>query len=281
MREEIVFVVFSYRLCSLGFLRLDSPELGVNGNAGIHDQLMALRWVNNYISHFNGNPKNITIMGTSAGAASVHFMMCLPQACGLFQRVIMMSGTMMSPWCQVPNMSSLPSRLAISKGYKGEIEDEHILKFLRSLPPEELVQHHLFGPKERIMGHLYPFVPGVEAELEGDFKERGLFQRPFLDMMRDAWAKEVPLLLGGTSFEGLVMYPYCKFNNGDMMDVVKNEPALLLPYELYRCLPCQERTEKAQKLISFHFGPRTVTKADVHQILDVSTIADILCAQVS
>lgn len=281
MREEIVFVVFNYRLCSLGFLMLDSPELGVHGNAGIHDQLMALRWVNNYISHFNGNPKNITIMGTSAGASSVHFMMCLPQACGLFQRVIMISGAMICPWCQVPNLSSFPSRLAISKGYKGEIEDEHILKFLRSLPPEELVQHDLVGPKDLIMGHPYAFVPGLEAKLEGDFKDRGLIQRPFLDMMRDAWSKEIPLLLGGTSFEGLVMYPACKFNNWYLIEVLQNEPALLLPYELYRCLPCQERTEKTQNLINFHFGPRTITKADVHQILDVSTMKDIMCARIS
>lgn len=279
MREEIVFVVFNYRLCSLGFLMLDSPELGVHGNAGIHDQLMALRWVNNYISHFNGDPKNITIMGTSAGSASVHFMMCLPQACGLFQRAIMMSGTIISPWCQVPNMSSFASRLAISKGYKGDMKDEHILKFLRSLPPEELVQHNLIGPKELIMGHAYSFVPGLEAKLEGEFKERGLIQRPFLDMMRYAWSKEVPLLLGGTSFEGLVMYPICKLNNCYLIDLVQNEPALLLPYGLYKCLPCQERNEKTQNLINFHFGPRTVTKADVIQILDVS--ANILCAQVS
>lgn len=272
MREDIVYVIFSYRLCSLGFLMMDSPELGVHGNAGVHDQLMALRWVNEHIAQFNGDPKNITIMGTSAGAASVHFMMCLPQACGLFQRVIMMSGTMMSPWCQVPNMTELPCRLAAAKGYKGDMTDADILKFLQSLPAEELVQHHLFGPKERVMGHMYPFVPGVEAAGLG---EKGLLARPFLDMMRDAWAKDVPLLLGGTTDEGQVMYPYVKADNGLLMDVVREDPALLLPYELYTCLPFQERAEKTGKLINFHFGPRTISKSDVYQILEVS-VQDML-----
>lgn len=271
MREDIVFVIFNYRLCSLGFLMIESPELGVHGNAGLHDQLLVLRWVNEHIAHFNGDPKNITIMGTSAGAACVHFMMCLPQACGLFQRVIMMSGTMLSPWCQVPNMSSIPCRLAASKGYTGKMVDADILKFLRSLPAEELVQHHLFGPKKRIMGHLFPFVPGVERRLEDGLAEKGLLQRPYLDMMRDAWSKEVPLLLGGTSDEGQVMYPYVKVDNGHMIDVVQMDPALLLPYELYTCLPHGERAEKTEKLIRFHFGPRQVTKSNVYQILEVST----------
>ncbi|XP_034117119.2 esterase B1 isoform X1 [Drosophila albomicans] len=268
MREDIVFVIFSYRLCVLGFLRLSDPDLGVPGNAGIHDQMLALRWVNKYISHFNGDAKNITIMGTSAGAGSVHFMMCLPQASDLFQRCIMMSGCMMCPWVNVPETETFAYRLANAKGYKGSTADADVLKFLCSLSAEELVSHHLFGPKERCFGHLYPFVPSLETQHSSTGARGGLLNRPFAQMMREAWSTNLPLLMGHTSFEGLVMYPYCKVNNGHMIDLLIQQPALILPYDRYVSLSNDERVEHAQKLISFHYGPRTISKSNVIQTLD-------------
>ncbi|KAH8420852.1 hypothetical protein KR222_006857 [Zaprionus bogoriensis] len=269
MREQIVYVLFNYRLCALGFLSIDSPELGVHGNAGLHDTLLALRWVNKYISHFNGDPKNVTIMGTSAGSASVHFMMCLPQATGLFHRAIMMSGSMMSPWVQIPDTCSLFCRLAMAKGYRGDMVEADILNFLRSLPAEELVDHHLYDSRQRCFGHLYPFVPTLESKLDADHKQEGLLQQPYLQMMREAWSSQVPLLLGGTSFEGLVMYPYCKLNNGHMLDLIIQQPSLLLPYDLYQSLAMSERVKRTAMLLHFHLGPRSISKADVFQILDM------------
>ncbi|XP_030558835.1 esterase B1 [Drosophila novamexicana] len=265
MREDIVYVQFSYRLCALGFLLLSCPDLGVPGNAGLHDQLLALRWTQKYISHFNGDPKNVTLMGTSAGAASVHFMMCLPEACGLFQRAIIMSGAMTCPWVQVPNTDSLFCRLANIKGYRGVMLESPILEFLRSLPAEELVQHELFGPREYIFGHLYPFVPTLEYQSGVE----GLLKRPFLQMMRDAWSKEVPLLMGGTSFEGLVMYPHCKINNCFMLQLLKQEPALVLPYDVYRRHTMKDLNDRAMELINFHFGRGDINVNNIMQILDL------------
>jgi len=94
MGKDVVYVLFNYRLCSLGFLSLPSCESNVPGNAGLQDQLLALQWVRQHIRNFNGDPQNITLFGESAGAASVHIMMCLPQAKGLFHKAIMMSGSM-------------------------------------------------------------------------------------------------------------------------------------------------------------------------------------------
>jgi hypothetical protein len=52
------------------------------GNNGMRDQIMALKWINKHIRKFGGNPKSITLMGHSAGGASVHYHFMSPLATG-------------------------------------------------------------------------------------------------------------------------------------------------------------------------------------------------------
>jgi para-nitrobenzyl esterase len=86
-----VVVSMNYRLGILGFLA--SKSLGAHsGDYGLQDQYAALRWVRNNIAAFGGNPRNVTIEGSSAGGASVCDAMVSPTARGLFQRGISESG---------------------------------------------------------------------------------------------------------------------------------------------------------------------------------------------
>jgi carboxylesterase type B len=48
------------------------------------DQVMALRWVQQNIKQFGGDPDNVTIFGASAGGASVHYHMLSPMPQGQF-----------------------------------------------------------------------------------------------------------------------------------------------------------------------------------------------------
>lgn len=85
---DVVFVSINYRLGVLGFLCL--PEVS-DGNLGLLDQVAALRFVRDNIAAFGGDPDNVTVIGQSAGAASVVFLMAMPQADGLFRRAILQS----------------------------------------------------------------------------------------------------------------------------------------------------------------------------------------------
>lgn len=81
--EDVVVVTINYRLGVLGFLSLDDPKLEVPGNAGLKDQVMALKWVQKNIRNFGGDPNNVTIFGESAGGSSVHFLLLSPMAKGV------------------------------------------------------------------------------------------------------------------------------------------------------------------------------------------------------
>ncbi|HWR13468.1 MAG TPA: carboxylesterase family protein [Terriglobales bacterium] len=96
----ILVVSINYRLGVFGYLA--HPELskesasGVSGNYGLLDQIQALKWVQQNISAFGGDPSNVTIAGESAGALSVMYLMTSPPARGLFAKAILESAYMIS-----------------------------------------------------------------------------------------------------------------------------------------------------------------------------------------
>lgn len=65
----------------------------VSGNQGLRDQLLALAWVRDNIASYGGNPDQVTILGESAGAISVHAHVLSPLGRGLYRAAIAQSGT--------------------------------------------------------------------------------------------------------------------------------------------------------------------------------------------
>jgi para-nitrobenzyl esterase len=99
-KKGIIVVTINYRLGIFGFLA--HPELsdenteGVSGNYGILDQIAALKWVNENIAAFGGDPENVTIAGQSAGAFSINALVVSPLAKGYFNKAIAESGAMVN-----------------------------------------------------------------------------------------------------------------------------------------------------------------------------------------
>lgn len=94
--QGVILVSINYRLGRLGFFAF--PALSkensneVKGNYAYLDQIAALKWVKQNIAAFGGDPNNVTIFGESAGGVSVHSLLTIPNANGLFQKAIIESG---------------------------------------------------------------------------------------------------------------------------------------------------------------------------------------------
>ncbi len=94
---DIIMVTAAYRTGLMGFVDLSYLKGGEDypdaPNLGILDQIEALRWVRDNIRAFGGDPGNVTIFGESAGGGSVSLLPVIPEAKGLFRRVIAESGS--------------------------------------------------------------------------------------------------------------------------------------------------------------------------------------------
>lgn len=91
MDREVVLVNFNYRVGALGFLALSSKEISLN--AGMKDQVLALKWISQNIASFGGDPKRVTLAGMSAGGISATAHMISPMSRGLFHGVYSLSGS--------------------------------------------------------------------------------------------------------------------------------------------------------------------------------------------
>ncbi len=140
-RQGIVVVNFAYRLGVFGYfadedLQAESPN-GTTGNYGLLDQIQALKWVQENIAAFGGDPARVTIAGESAGASSVGALCVSPLAKGLFVRAIAESSgiTAKQPYHTFRTMDK-----ALETGRRIRTEFGcRSLADLRAVPAEKLV----------------------------------------------------------------------------------------------------------------------------------------------
>ena len=143
--KGVIGVTLNYRLGPMGFVCLPQliEEDGFTGNYGLYDQMTAIKWVRDNISAFGGDPENITIMGQSAGAASVQLQCCSPLTNGMFHKAVMSSG------CGLGGMMSgtVEKSCAFWQAVMERCGCKTLEQF-RSLPPKELFEAWQKGKKE-------------------------------------------------------------------------------------------------------------------------------------
>lgn len=131
-------VTFNYRLGAEGFLCLGTTE--VPGNAGLKDQVAALYWVHRNIAKFGGDPSQVSLYGTGAGAIAVHLLLLSGAAAGLIHKVILESGSAISPASLSNDPLATAIDVAMSLGYQnvniGGVDD--LSNFYQEISPKTL-----------------------------------------------------------------------------------------------------------------------------------------------
>jgi len=138
---DVVIVSPNYRLNVFGFLGMEAllnedPDYPSTGNYGIEDQQLALKWVQQNIASFGGDPDNVTLFGESSGGMAVCVHLVSPQSQGLFSKAVNQSGP-----CAFINQS-LEQSIALGQEIATDVgcqDAEDVLGCMRGKSTEELL----------------------------------------------------------------------------------------------------------------------------------------------
>uniref|UniRef100_A0A5F9DJW6 Carboxylic ester hydrolase n=1 Tax=Oryctolagus cuniculus TaxID=9986 RepID=A0A5F9DJW6_RABIT len=135
--ENVVVVTIQYRLGIWGFFSTGDEHS--RGNWGHLDQVAALRWVQDNIANFGGDPGSVTIFGESAGGQSVSILLLSPLTKNLFHRAISESGVALLSSLFRKDTKSLAEKIAIEAGCK-TTTSAVMVHCLRQKTEEELME---------------------------------------------------------------------------------------------------------------------------------------------
>ncbi len=205
--RDVIVVSFNYRLGALGFLV--STIDGLYGNYGLHDQKLALQWVQDHIKGFGGDPDRVTLFGESAGAMSIGLHLLdkarsSKQSARLFHAVILQSNPLGYKYRSVTVANF------IGAAFKEQLDCED-LHCLQSESADELihVQDTLMAVP-RSIGDFFTWGPVItdssyqrEARLRPGPLSNVTVRQP-LQALRDLRRLDVPVIIGSNSHEGIV-----------------------------------------------------------------------------
>ncbi|XP_036002597.1 neuroligin-2a isoform X1 [Fundulus heteroclitus] len=194
---NVIVVTMNYRLGVLGFL--STGDQSAKGNYGLLDQIQALRWLNENIGHFGGDPERITIFGSGAGASCVNLLILSHHSEGLFHRAIAQSGTAISSWSVNYQPLKYTKILARKVGCTYS-ETADLVDCLRRKTFRELVDQDIQPARYHIA-----FGPVVDGDVVPDDPEILMQQGEFLNY---------DILIGVNQGEGLKFVDDSEDNDG-------------------------------------------------------------------
>ncbi|XP_017783909.1 PREDICTED: venom carboxylesterase-6-like isoform X2 [Nicrophorus vespilloides] len=257
--EEIVLVVINYRLGPLGFL--STADEVVPGNNGLKDQTMSLRWVQEHIQYFGGDPTQVTIFGESAGGASTHFHVISSLSKGLFQTSISQSGSAFCPWALSSPREAYDLGRKIAKLLECPTESsEEMVKCLKTIDVKRFFQvqaqflHWDVDP-------LTIFVPVIEIDHDGAF----ISKHPE-NIIKSGEVNRVTWITGLTKDEGAIRC--CGIVGRGRFDEFKRDFDKITPASLfYKGRVSSEKTY-TKKIRDFYFKKEFSVQQTTHMYTD-------------
>ncbi|KAF6198601.1 hypothetical protein GE061_008353 [Apolygus lucorum] len=177
MSEDVILVMIHYRLNGFGFMSLGDEILP--GNNGLKDQAMALKWVNQNIEYFGGDPKSVTVFGESAGGASAHYLLKSPLSEGFLTRAWSDSGSINHVWSMMRTEEVASNTRKLANRYGCSMaSSQEIVECLQKIDAQKLMRDmDLMTPRTMTLDYL--FNPVIEpGNAEGAFMTEDLALQP-------------------------------------------------------------------------------------------------------
>lgn len=244
-KTQSIVVTVQYRVGILGFLH--DPSKNILGNMGIHDQLMALRWVKRNIANFGGDSDRVTLMGRFSGSMSISTIITAPKqdlikwnGQSLFNRVAMLSGVAVTDWIidsqQFQRVGQLEAS-ALARGLCNSSQIEHNT-CLQDMPIEHLLPISGYGWRlvvdNELIGQLSPieavkenqFATNLEGVLMGETGMEGTLclYRHMLDARNNNYAQ---------------LIEEDRLTSNDLYDIIRDDSLTYFRYNLTKTNPIQ------------------------------------------
>uniref|UniRef100_A0A2A4J3V0 Carboxylic ester hydrolase n=2 Tax=Heliothis virescens TaxID=7102 RepID=A0A2A4J3V0_HELVI len=252
-KKDMIVVSFNYRLSIHGFLCLGTED--VPGNAGSKDQVALLRWVQKNIASFGGNPDDVTLMGSSAGSASVDLIMLAKSAEGLFHRVIPESGGNLAAFTVQRDPLDIAKTHAKQLNFTNVDDIFALEKFYKTAPISLLTADPFLDRTDST----FRFSPCLERDT-GD--EAFLTESP-LNILENGNYKKLPMLYGFANMEGLFRVDFFEFWKRKMNHKFSD----FLPADL-KFESDEEREEVAEMVRKFYFEDSPVNEDNILKYID-------------
>jgi len=211
----VIYVNVNYRLGPFGFLGLKEllSESGTTGNYAVQDQRLGLKWVQENIAAFGGDPNQVTIFGESAGAFSVCYHLSSPASKGLYRAAIMESGTCDSKefFMELDLVDSWSADVAAwASCNRTKLSHSAFMSCLRSTTAEvwmTTVKSWFTGGWDQsgtgyrpLLAPVMPWGPAIDGSAEG-------LQDLPLELIKSGVGSKVPLIAGTNADEGSIFVP--------------------------------------------------------------------------
>lgn len=260
--EDVIVVTINYRLHALGFASI--PSLGINGNAGLKDQQMALEWVYENISNFNGDPEKICLFGESAGAQAVHQQVLNEKSRKYINTAICQSICAISTWGYQNKIEEFTKRLAQQLGARGD-SDQDTLDALMKAPLDKLylAQNKLATYEENKRNLPFIFKPCVEQDSDDAFMTMSA-----LDQIRVQEDKiYTPMIFGCNSFDGITMSSYYQ----KKLNSFRDDPVRFIPENVNIASDSEEAKKLGEEISNFYFGKKGLCEETFEKFVDLNT----------
>lgn len=136
---DMIIVTVNHRIGALGFMYSGDGEDEAQGNIGLWDIIMALKYVKKNIKAFGGDPDRINLAGQSSGSTEVSLLVASPVAQDLYSQAIMISGPLLMPSFTQTKAKMLRRTRSIAREI-GCPTDAKMIKCLRKVPPVKLAK---------------------------------------------------------------------------------------------------------------------------------------------